>query len=243
MSDQKVVVCTVARGGWYPMGAARMIQEFARVSPGYEIQAWVNLLPPGVSDEEFIWQGYDYTGYAAKAAALDYAIEVSRADIAILLDAAFFPIRSIFPLVEHIAQTGYFLCDNGAAAGDWASDDCLKVMGVGRTEARAMVEASSYCVGINRHHRGAMEMLSVWAGYCRSGMVIAGPHTAPGYEGRNVGYVSQDPTVKGHRHDQTALSICAHRAGLHNLIGRPRFTAYRGSETEETVLVNEGMGS
>ena len=44
---QRVVICTVGIGGWYPRGVARMIEEFNRVSPGYEIQAWVNTLPPG----------------------------------------------------------------------------------------------------------------------------------------------------------------------------------------------------
>jgi hypothetical protein len=87
-----------------------------------------------------------------------------------------------------------------------------------------------------------MELLKRWC-WQDPRQVITGHHTNIGHKGRNVGFVSADPRVKGHRHDQTALSILAHRIGMDELIDRPKFTAYLGSETEETVLVNQGMGS
>src|ERR1700721_1714063 len=101
----KVIICTVAIGGHYPRAATRMIERFNAVSPGYEIQAWVNTLPPGA--RETIVDGYDYTGYAAKPWALEYARQ-SGATQAILLDASFFPIRDIMPLVTHIQRNGYY---------------------------------------------------------------------------------------------------------------------------------------
>ena len=54
--------------------------------------------------------------------------------------------------------------------------------------------------------------------------------------------MSTDQSVKGHRHDQTVLSVLAHRLKMDKLVERPRFTAYAGFETEETVLVNLGLG-
>jgi hypothetical protein len=105
-----------------------------------------------------------------------------------------------------------------------------------------MEETSSYCVGLNFADGRCTELLYRWCGLASDRLTFPGAHTASGYPGRNHGFVSADPTVRGHRHDQTVLSILAHRLGMTELVNRPRFTAYKGSETAETVLVNQGMG-
>ena len=236
----KTVVCVLAHGGWYPRGVARMIEKFRDISPGVEIQAWVNVLPFG-APQSVIEDRYDYTAYCAKPFVLAEARN-SGADIAILLDAAFYPIRSIAPLVERIAQRGYYFCKNGMSVADWSSDRCLERMGVLR-HALDMEEISSYCVGLNFADGRCVELVRRWCGFAGDRLTVPGPHTAFGCEGRNVGFVSVDPAVRGHRHDQTVLSILAHKMGMRELTERPRFTSYRGSSTEETVLENEGMGS
>lgn len=240
----KAIICTVAIGGHYPRAAARMIERFHSHSPGYEIQAWVNTLPPGA--KETIVDGYDYTGYVAKPFALEYARQCG-ADLAILLDAAFFPIRPIQPLIEHIQRNGYCLCRNGFKVGEWASDACLEKMHTTREEAFAMEEVSSYCVGIDMTQgwHPATEMLAAWLDAAQIG-AFPGPHTATGHHGRNPGFVSTDPRVKGHRHDQTALSIIASWCKMQNLSERPEFTAYQRGyggafPNESTVLVNHGV--
>ena len=244
----KVVICTVAIGGWYHRGAARMIEAFHNVSPGIEIQAHVNVLPFG-APAGVIEHGYDYTGYCAKPFALATARN-SGADIAILLDAAFYPTHSIQPLIDHIAQRGYYLCKNGNLVGEWSSDRCLERMAETRDNAMRMEEASSYCVGLNFADGRCTELLHRWMGFASDRLTIPGPHTnslfgafAGSASGRNPGCVSTDARVRGHRHDQTVLSILAHRLGMRELTERPKFTAYLGSENETTVLVNQGMGS
>lgn len=231
-----------------------MIQEFHRVSPGFEITAYVNTLPTG-APWSVLENGYDYTAYCAKPFAMMDA-QQGGATIAILLDAAFFPIRSIHPLVNHIARYGYYFCKNGFKVGEWASDRCLDRMGVQRDDAFTMEEISSYCVGLNFADGRCIELVQRWCGFAQDRLTIPGPHTnskcgvdvaaSMGWKpggGRNVGFCSNNPNVKGHRHDQTVLSILAHRMGMRELTDRPRFTAYLASETEETVLINNGMGS
>jgi hypothetical protein len=240
MSQHKTIITTVAWGGWYSRGVARMIQEFARVSPGFELQAWVNVLPPGA--HPLIENGYDYTGYAAKPWALKYALD-SGADTVLLIDAAFFPIRRIHPLIDFISENGYYLCKNGYKAGEWCSDMILAQIGTTRDHAMTIEEVSSYAVGISSHHEAAKRMATAWALWTHEPCVIAGPHTATGQQGRNPGFVSTDERVRGHRHDQSLLSLLVNQFGLDRFSERPQFTAYRGHETEETVLVNEGMGS
>lgn len=241
----KIVVGCVAISGWYPRGVARLINEFHHVSFGYEIQAWINTLPPGA--HTLIEGGKDYTGYAAKPFALQAAMEAG-ANIAILMDAAFYPIRNIGPLVEHINKTGYYLCKNGFSIGQWANDRTLDHFGLSRDEAMQMDEASSYCVGMNFNLERTRTMIQHW---CDLVDLFPGPHTNTGATGepsqlareagaRNPGFCSADPRCHGHRHDQTVLSILAHRYGATNFVERPRFTAYKGHETDETVLVNWG---
>lgn len=224
-----------------------MIEAFKRTTAEIEdrritLQAYINVLPKG-APRDVVRDGWDYTGYCAKPFALREALRDS--DIAILLDAAFYQIRDIQPLINHIIEHGYYLCDNGAVVGEWASDECLRQMGCGREAAMSIVEASSYCVGLYNDERGR----NLAARWCEPApgrgpeFVFPGPHTNHGRAGRNQGFVSDDDRVKGHRHDQSALSIIAHRMGMHTLVPRPRFTAYALSETEETVLVNQGMGS
>ncbi len=235
-----VAIVTVAIGGWYPRGVARMIQQFYLISPGYRLVAFVNTLPTG-APANVIENDYDYTGYCAKPLAMMEAF-TSGHDAVILLDAAFYPIRAIHPLVEHIAQHGYYFCKNGNNVGDWSSDRCLQRMGVTREDAFTMEEVSSYCVALNFADGRCVELLQRWCGFAQDRLTIPGPHTNWPHQGRNKGNASTDPRVKGHRHDQTVLSILAHRMGMNKLIPRPKFTTYLGSETEETVLVNQGMG-
>ena len=106
----KIVICTVSYGGWYRRGLERQIREFQRVSPGYELQGWLNVLPPGTP--KLIKDGLDYTGYAAKPWAMKYAMD-SGADVALLIDASVYPIRHIEPLIDFIWDHGYYLAPAG----------------------------------------------------------------------------------------------------------------------------------
>jgi hypothetical protein len=238
-----VALCSIGLGGWYPRGVARLVESVAIHSPSVSLMAWINTLPFGAPagvlevDNDFYC---DYTAYCAKPFTLA-AARAAGADIAILCDAAFFAIRDIQPLVDHIAQTGYYFCRNGMKLGEWSSDRCLERMGMTREEAWNSEEISSYCVGVNFSDGRMIRLLERWIGFAADRLTIPGPHSNEhSVTGRNHGFVSFDPRVRGHRHDQTVLSILAHQMGLHELVNRPRFTAYSGSETSETVLVNQG---
>lgn len=240
----KVIVCTVALGDHYPRAAARLIERFHAVSPGYEIQEWVNTLPPGAPYGPIL-EGYDYSGYTSKPFALEYARQ-SGADIAILLDAAFFPIRPIHPMVEHIQRNGYYLCRNGFKVGEWSSDKIVSAFGLTRDAAFEIDEVSSYCVGLDMRKPENVKMLGWWCSMAATTDLFAGPHTAPHAQGRNKGFVSTDSRVLGHRHDQAALSLIVNRLGMDRFSDRPYLTAYHLGygglfPNESTVLVNHGV--
>ena len=60
----RVAIATVALGGDFPLKAARMIQEFHKHSPGFEIQAWVNILPDDCPTDEDLGGHYEATSPA-----------------------------------------------------------------------------------------------------------------------------------------------------------------------------------
>jgi len=113
-------------------------------------------------------------------------------------------------------------------------------MGQTREKLLAMEEISSYAVGLNFADGRCVDLLHRWCGFSTDRLTVPGNHTNLMESGRNRGLVSPDRRVKGHRHDQTVLSILAAQMGMDKLVERPRFTAYKGSETEETVFVNHG---
>jgi len=246
MSDQRVLIASVAYHGWYHRGISRMIEGFQEHCPGYELHAWVNVLPPGAP--KIVTDGKaDYTAYTAKPFALKECMD-DGATIAILLDAAFYPVRDIFPLVDHIAQHGYYLCDNGWKVGQWSTDQCLLDLGVTRDEAMQMQECSSYCVGLNFANKSVhcKALLEAWCEMAKQQRAFVGPHTnnwgnMSRKADRNPGFVSSDQRVRGHRHDQSVLSILAHKFGMTNFTARPLFTTYKAGATAETVLVNDGI--
>lgn len=212
----RVIFCTVAIGDRYVREFARMVQSFHEQSPGFELQGWVNVLPPGTPT--IIEDGFDYTPYAAKPFALKAAFDAG-ANIAILLDSKMRPIRSIRPLVEHIARSGCYLCDNGYRVGEWSTGRCLKRFHWTRTLAEATEETSSYCVGL-----ADRTLADRWA-LLSDAETIAGRHDV-------------------HRHDQTVLSILRAEGGTRwPLSQRPYLTAYAGHEGPDTVLVADGLAA
>lgn len=236
-----IAICTIAIGQWYPKGAARMMEAFLNITPGYFVKVWTDAYPPGTPDN-MVENQFNYRPYAAKPFALLEAMS-SGADVAILLDASFYPIRSIEPLVEHIVRTGYFLCRNGFSIGEWTSDHCLAAFLLNRDQAMLMPDCSSYCVGIDCRGAWARRLVEEW-GRRSTRETICGAHTNFMYKSRrswNAGFVSNERRCRGHRHDQSVLSLVAHELGMLDFVSRPKFTTYKGHETEETVLVCEGM--
>lgn len=237
-----VTVCTVTWGGWYPLGVARMIREFDRfcLSP-VKVQAWVNVLPPGTP--ELIEDGHSYTGYAAKPYALKYALE-SGADVAILIDASVYPIKEIWRLVGHIVENGYYLAPTGDTVGEWTSDRMLNLCGMSRDKGCTLPMIASGVVGWTNSYL-ANTVVEEW---CKLAPHFPGHHsnTQAADKSRhykNRGWVSDDPRCSGHRHDQSALSIVAHRMGLTKLTPWPRFVAYKagyGGFPDETTVLEIG---
>jgi hypothetical protein len=213
------------------------------------LMAWVNTLPPNA--QVLIENGYDYTAYAAKSDALYACWQLQAADIGIVLDAAYSPVRHFGPLIAHIQEHGYYLGANGFRVGEWSTDRALKYLGVSREAAMGIPDVASGCVGVDFRHTLGRKLANAWAAECNP-FTVPGPHSniAAGPEAlalarsggyRNVGFCSVDPRVAGHRHDQTVLSVVAHLLGCNVRVERPKFCSYSDKITPETIFLNRGL--
>lgn len=237
----RIEIKTHAYGnGWHYKGVTRMIQAFHDKSPGYTLNA---VILPKIAAEK---DGYDYTGYELKPHSLS-GIAADRADVAIWLDASVYPIKSIAPLVFHVLRVGYYLQPTGFKVGNWVSDRMLKGLGMDRDEVMDWDECASGVVGLDLRVERNRDLIERW---CMLEHLFAGAHSndkaAPEgkkYHYRNVGHVSDDPRCWGHRHDQSALAILAHQAGMTELCPRGELVGYPAHDTikESCCLLIEGM--
>lgn len=240
----KAVICTVAYRGWYRKGLERQIREFEKVSPGLELQAWLNVIPP--SAPTLVVDGYDYSGYAAKPWAMHWA-QQSGADVVLLIDASVYPIAHIQPLLDYIWEHEYYFAPAGFSVGEWTNDGMLASFGLDRDHALSIPDLASGIVGMRFNASGLCEKaLAFWL-MSTSYPDFAAPHSNSmgadkRHHYRNVGFVSYDPRCSGHRQDQSALSLIANQLGMTKMVPWPRFvTGYGIPPQDDTVLQIAGM--
>jgi hypothetical protein len=233
-----VIISTIALGSWYPQGVIRMLAAFGKFPNHVRIVPWSYLLPPGTPT--CIEDGEDYTAYCARPFAIQAGFDAG-ASIVLYLDASYYPIAAIQPLITHIEDVGYYLQANNFLAGQWLSDRSLSPLGITREEAMTIPDVAGGAVGFTNTPR-CRAVLDNWKRLALDGITIPGHRTNSfNFEaGRDLGFVSSDPRVLGHRPGQGPLSVLVHRHGLIHRVPRPRFCAYLGKETAETVLVAHG---
>jgi hypothetical protein len=138
------------------------------------------------------------------------------------LDASCVAIRPLEPLFEEIEERGYLVFRNGSQMiGSWASDDALEVLGLSRDEAMAIPEVNAAVIGLRLDHPLGSRFLTAWRELATGEVAFRGTREKlPTWEhyrdvkSNRSGRASADPRVLGHRHDQTAAGVLAHRLGM-----------------------------
>jgi len=212
------LIVTVGTGG-YARGVARL--KGIVTDP---IKAWTHTLPPGSPT-------HADTPYAFKAFALKYARDFG-ADLVMWMDASIKPIRSLDPLWALIEKQGYWFSANWWPNGEWCSDAALPLFGMTREESMTHMHVAATAFGLNLRSEVGAAFLDDYMRYATNG-AFRGPWK------NDNGQASSDPRVRGHRHDQTAASVICWRRGM-TLTNPPEWFAYRGGESEKTVLLVDG---
>jgi hypothetical protein len=238
----KSCVVNVSMGKRYERLQPRLIESIKKNEDPVDIVAWLNNLPPQAPTGLQL----PYLAYCAKSFAMLDAYKHGY-ELLLWVDSACVAIKHTRDIFNHIKYHGYYIQDNGWNVGQWSSDVCLNNMQINREDAFNIPEISTMIVGLNMKHDNCQEFLKMWCNYASDGESFIAPHTndiGPAFEKgcayREIGRVSEDNRVYGHRHDQTVASILAHKFNWKRT-PRPIFADYYSKTPDpRTIFVNKG---
>lgn len=139
------------------------------------------------------------------------------------IDSTCVAIRSLNAVFDDIASEGYVFFNNNydQMMGQWISDEALAQNMLTRDKAMTIPELPCSVMGLNMESNLANTFLDQWHQIMSDGITARGTsRTINNWEDYqamlwNRNHVaSADPRVKGHRCDQAAAGIVAHRLGM-----------------------------
>jgi len=154
-----------------------------------------------------------------KAWAMEAAIKANYSTI-LWADASILPVAPLEPLFQKIEAEGCWISKNGYRNSEWTCEDAYPLLGVTHEENHEIEHVVATSFGISVKHPIGQEIFSEYYRFAQNGS-FRGP-----WKG-GIGIQ--------HRHDQTALSVVAHRAGV-KLTDPPQWIAYTPGEVEGTIL-------
>jgi hypothetical protein len=144
------------------------------------------------------------------------------------LDATMQIKRSIEPLFDFIEHDGYLIFRENHTVGEYCKDDALAPLKITREDSFRLLSCWACAVGLNLNDPRSIEFLRQWLERATDGITFPGPKWS-GVRGWPA-TASQDPRVKGHRHDQTAASVIALKLGMNN---------WKSNQVFDTFLKND----
>lgn len=234
----KRAVVTVATGP-YVKGARRLIGRLSEY--GENMMGWLDYLPKqSPSHRE--------SPYAFKATALREAAE--QYEVLLWCDACIWPAQKLDRLWEKIERDGCWIHDNGFRNSEWTADSALAALfpteppETARQMNRTIPHVVATAFGLSTAHPRGRAILREYLRLATETAAFRGPWTnGPRSEDGRTAPCGDPAEVRGHRHDQTALSVIAWRNNV-RLTRSPDFFAYgkAGSSTihPDTILVADG---
>lgn len=225
------IIVDVATGS-YVNGQRRLIKAFEGQAD--RIITWADQMPPHSPTHQEI-------PYAFKAWALRYASEC-KADLVIWMDACIRPgPRALDDLWQKIARDGYWIAKNGFRNDQWTCDAAYADLfpGYDLETARRINHEVEHVVatafGLNLNHPIGSSFYNEYLRLAQT-KAFCGPWSngMATHDGRRAPCGPE--STAGHRHDQTAASLIAHRLGI-KISDCPEWFSYVGGETDKTCLV------
>jgi len=206
--------------------------------------------------------------YAFKGIALGQAADLGFETL-IWADACIYPLRSLDALFEKIEADGAWISENGYTNAEWTADSAYpdlfreeyirhqlsgprdvnrdaEFVEKMRPVNRLIPHVVATAFGLSVNHRVGNAILVEYERLAKETKAFCGPwnNLNPGSvvpDGGRWGHCGPGE-VRGHRHDQTALSVLAHRNGV-KLTKPPDIFSYgRADEAHDprTVLLADG---
>lgn len=221
MRDRCIVSCCYSPGnhGFYNTYADRLERSLDEFGVEADRIIWRNEWPPG--SPPHLAMPYAFKYYAVRdAIAKGYRYVM-------WLDAGTQAIAPIQPLWDRIYSYGYALLKGGDPLGKWISDYALKQYGYTREQAKEMTLAGGCLVGLDNDSVVAKDFLSEWSAVVKDRQLLMGANRKPREVGgvmrslmlsdHDESIISDDPTVEGHRSDESCFSLIMDRMGMEPL--------------------------
>ena len=237
--------------GRYVKGQARL-NSAVRGIDGAAPCLWRDPLLP-------IWPTHEDIPYAFKAYALTAAAQANF-DLLLWCDASIWPVRSLDPAWEKIERDGYLFMNNGYSNYEWTADSAYPDLfapelarGAAPPDCRRLNRSIRHTVGaffgLSMRHELGRAALAEYYHLASETRAFCGPWINANYvnsDGSRTGGPRVSPCgpsdVRGHRHDQTALSVIAWRLGM-KLTDCPEFLVYgepKDAQEDRTLVVVNG---
>lgn len=217
--------------GHYLKGQHRLVNT---LDAKERLMLWHDKLPTGCPFHQDV-------PYAFKAYAMAEAV-ANGAGSVLWLDACIWPVTPLDRLWDQIERDGYMILRNGYWNAEWTADSAYPLLGVSREENAQIPHVVGGVIGLNVRHEMGRYIFEEYFRLAKSGAFI-GPWVNGPANGDPLWKSPCGPeTTKGHRHDQTALSVVAYRAGC-TLTNPPDIFAYADKmrpPAPETILVADG---
>jgi hypothetical protein len=235
------VVVTVASGEHYQKGARRLTK--AAYALGEQVD---RTLLNGRGEWPHGWPSHTEKPYAFKAYALKEAADFGF-DQLLWCDACIYPLKSIEPIWQHVAEHGVWLSRNGYNNYEWTADSAYPTLfpewfdvagnctdwAAVREINRAVEHVVATAFAVDVRHPVGKEFMREYFRLASETNAFCGPWI-------NANHGPGD--VRGHRHDQTSASVIAWRLGV-SLTNPPRYFAYGKVDAEHddrTILLADG---
>lgn len=212
-------VVNVSTGTTYVALQGRLNQKLEEYG-NCDIKLWSEPLPKS-------WTPHKEVPYKFKA----HCLRSVDADLILWLDSAILPLRSLEPLWQQIEEIGYFIPSNpGMWNYEWTAETAYDDLfpGISRSAAislnRQIPHCSSAAFGFNLRLWIGQRAYSEFSRLANTD-AFCGPwanSNGPDRDRYQLDYLRElyttapcgPPEVRGHRHDQTALSVIAWRLGM-----------------------------
>ena len=183
--------------------------------------------------------------YAFKAYALQEAADMGFTSL-LWLDSCMVPgPRSLSDLWAKIERDGYYIGNNGFSNYEWTADSAYPDLFGETTEAarslnRLIPHVVGGVIGLDMMQPIGRAILSEYFRLAQT-KAFCGPwKNGPKYYDNPRQAPCGPPDVRGHRHDQTALSVIAWWLGC-KLTNSPEWFAYDPGQTDQTCIVAKGL--
>jgi hypothetical protein len=189
-----------SRRSWYPDGQARLRKSFE--DNGYEGD-----FKFFHDEHELECPAHSEVPYAFKPYSIKWAKDHGY-DRVIWCDCSIALIKPFSRIEKQLDEVGYYLIDNyGFNTGQWCSDAALKTLEITRDESFNIPHLSASVMAFDFTRPICITWLEQYFARSNDG-------SFRGEWENNNQNVSIDHRVKGHRHDQTAASVIAHKLGM-----------------------------